>query len=89
MNGTLGLDRRQAEAESPALLGPVDGVRLTAWVGGAERSEFIRQSALIANAWVGGGAATALVTEADRHHFNIVDGLADPHHALTRTLLAP
>ena len=28
------------------------------------------------------------VVEPDRHHFNVVDGLADPDHALTRALLA-
>jgi arylformamidase len=88
MNATLGLDAAEAATESPALLAPVEGVRLTAWVGGAERSEFIRQSALIANVWLGLGAATALVEEPDRHHFSIVDGLQDRSHGLTRTLLA-
>ena len=88
MNATLKLDAAQAAAESPALLEPVAGTRLTAWVGGAERSEFRRQSALIANAWIGLGAETALFEEADRHHFNVIDGLADPSHGLTRTLLA-
>jgi len=28
------------------------------------------------------------VVEPDRHHFNIVDGLAHPDHPLTRTLIA-
>jgi arylformamidase len=88
MNATLKLDATEAAAESPALLEPRQGTRLTAWVGRAERSEFLRQSELIANAWVGLGAATALVEEADRHHFNVIDGLADPAHGLTRTLLA-
>jgi hypothetical protein len=37
---------------------------------------------------VGVGGATAYVEEPDRHHFNIIDGLADPAHPLTRTLLA-
>ena len=60
----------------------------TCWVGGGERAEFIRQSALLANAWVGVGGATAYVEEPDRHHLNIIDGLADPAHPLTRTLLA-
>jgi arylformamidase len=87
MNATLGLGEAEAAAASPALLEPVEGVRLTAWAGGAERSEFIRQSALIANVWLGLGAATALAVEPDRHHFSVVDGLRDPAHALTRTLL--
>ena len=88
MNATLRIDRAEAVAESPVFLEPIESVRVTCWVGGGERSEFIRQSALLANAWVGVGGATALVEEPDRHHFNIIDGLADPAHPLTRTLLA-
>jgi acetyl esterase/lipase len=88
MNAELRIDRAEALAESPALLEPMDGARITCWVGGGERSEFIRQNALLANAWTGLGAATAVVEEPDRHHFTIIDGLADPAHPLTRTLLA-
>lgn len=88
VNASLKLDEAEAIAESPALLRPLEGARLTCWVGAAERGEFVRQSALLANIWAGLGAATAAVEEADRHHFTIVDGLADPDHPLTRTLLA-
>jgi arylformamidase len=83
----LKLDEAEAIAESPALLRPLEGVRLTCWVGAAERGEFVRQNALLANVWTGLGAMTAVVEEADRHHFTIIDGLADPDHALTRTLI--
>ena len=58
-----------------------------AWVGQAERSEFVRQSALIANVWRGLGAETDLVVEPDRHHFDVIDGLADPGSPLTEALL--
>jgi arylformamidase len=34
------------------------------------------------------GAMTQKVEDPDRHHFNIIDGLTDPDHQLTRTLLA-
>lgn len=51
MNATLGIDEAEAVTESPALLEPMDGARLTCWVGAAERSEFVRQSALLANIW--------------------------------------
>ena len=88
LNETLRMDHAEAMAESPLFLEPVEGVRVTCWVGGGERSEFIRQSKLLANAWIGVGGATAYVEEPDRHHFNIIDGLADPTHPLTRTLLA-
>lgn len=88
MNATLRIDQAEAMAESPIFLEPLGGVRVTCWVGGGERAEFIRQSKLLANAWIGVGGATAYVEEPDRHHFSIIDGLADPVHPLTPTLLA-
>lgn len=87
MNASLNIDAAEARAQSPALLEPLAGARLACWVGAAERSEFVRQNALLANAWTGLGATTLRVEEPDRHHFNVVDGLADPAHALTVTLL--
>ncbi len=81
------LDGEQARAESPALKEPLPGARLACWVGAAERSEFVRQNALLANVWTGLGATTLVVEEPDRHHFNVIDGLADPAHGLTQTLL--
>ncbi len=87
MNATLSIDEQEALSESPALLRPIQGARVTCWAGGGERSEFLRQSALLANIWTGLGAATASVVEPDRHHFNVVDGLADPDHPLTRILV--
>jgi arylformamidase len=87
MNEKLGLDEAEALAESPALLRPMGGARITCWVGGGERAEFLRQNALLANIWTGLGAITSAVVEPDRHHFSVIDGLADPAHALTRTLL--
>jgi acetyl esterase/lipase len=88
MNKELRIDDAEAGAESPALLEPVDSIRLTCWVGGAERAEFIRQNALLANIWTGLGAATAVVVEPDKHHYSVLDGLTDAEHPLTRTLLA-
>lgn len=87
MNEVLRLDIDETRRESPALKEPLPGARIACWVGAAERSEFVRQNALLANAWTGLGATTLTVEEPDRHHFNVVDGLADPDHALTRTLL--
>jgi arylformamidase len=87
MNAGLHLDAAEARAESPVLLEPMSGAKLCCWVGAGERSEFIRQNALLANVWTGLGATAMTVEEPDRHHFNVVDGLADPEHALTRTLL--
>jgi arylformamidase len=87
MNADLKLDDAEANAESPVLLYPIEGARLTCWVGAGERAEFIRQNALLANIWTGLGAMTATVEEPDIHHFSVVDGLIDPEHPLTRTLL--
>ena len=86
MNATLRLDLAEARAESPALLEPRAGVRLTCWVGAAERAEFVRQSALLASAWRGCGLWTEAVAEPDRHHFDVIDGLADADHPLTAAL---
>ncbi|TPL95030.1 alpha/beta hydrolase [Mesorhizobium sp. B2-3-12] len=88
MNAALKIDEHEALTESPALLRPMDGVRITCWAGGGERSEFLRQNALLANIWTGLGAITNAVVEPDRHHYDVVDGLADPAHPLTRTLIS-
>ena len=74
-------------AESPALQEPRNGVPVTCWVGAAERPEFRRQNALLANIWTGCGVATRAVEEPDRHHFDVIDGLADPEHDLCRTVV--
>ena len=87
LNRTIGLDGEEAARESPALLEPAAHARLTCWVGAAERSEFLRQNALLANIWKGLGAETNCVEEPDRHHFNIVDGLLEPGHPLTLALM--
>lgn len=87
LNETIGLDMEEALKESPALLTPGADIRITCWAGANERSEFIRQNALLANIWRGLGAATACVEEPDRHHFNIMDGLLDLTHPLTVALM--
>ena len=83
MNETLRIDAAEAAAESPVKLRPVDGIGTAFWVGAQERPEFLRQTAMMGEAW---GAATTV--EPGRHHFDIVDGLADPGHGLVRTVLA-
>ncbi len=88
MNSQLNIDYQEAYRESPALLEPMPGARLTCWVGAAERSEFVRQNALLANVWRGLGAETEVVEEPDRHHFNVLDGMGDPDHPLTVALLS-
>jgi arylformamidase len=89
MNTDLRIDEAEALVESPALLEPMQNARVTCWVGSAERPEFVRQNALLANIWTGLGAKTRMIEEPGRHHFDVIDGLADPDHQLTRTLLSP
>ena len=78
---------REARGESPALLEPIFGTRLVAWVGADERPEFVRQNALLANVWTGLGAETQAVVEENRHHFNVIEGLEDSGSAMVQTWL--
>lgn len=87
LNADLRLDVAEAVAESPALLSPREGARVHVWVGADERPEFVRQSALLANVWTGMRAEMSLTVEPGRHHFDVVDGLADPESELTAALI--
>ncbi|MBT0957591.1 alpha/beta fold hydrolase [Alphaproteobacteria bacterium KMM 3653] len=87
MNQTLRLDVEEARAESSALHPPASQAEIIAWVGGGERPEFLRQSALLVENWGRQGANTRLVVEAERHHFDVIAGLTDPDAPLTRALV--
>ena len=84
MNDDLKLSEQEATTESPALLAPLEGSRVTCWVGGDELPEFKRQNDLLANIWTGLGAGMRVVHEAGMHHFSVVDSLAEQHSALTQ-----
>jgi arylformamidase len=86
MNGIFGLDLDEARRESPALLEPLPGHAITCWVGAAERPEFVRQTALLANAWAGFDVTMTHVVEAGRHHFDVIAGLERADHPLTLAL---
>lgn len=88
MNEILKLDDAEAVMESPALQYPVEGARLTCWVGADERPEFLRQNALLANIWTGLSAETRAVETPGRHHFDVIADLEDKDSALTRTLIS-
>lgn len=83
MNATLQIDAAEATNESPALLSPLPGVRVTAWVGTDERPEFVRQSEILGQAWPNVDVRHV----AGRHHFNILDPLCDANSPLTKTVL--
>jgi acetyl esterase/lipase len=86
MNDTLHIDAAEAAAESPALLAPAKGAKICAWVGLAERPEFVRQNALLANVWTGLGAETRVVEDEGRHHFDVIAGLTDPDSPIVAAL---
>jgi hypothetical protein len=81
MNKDFQLDEAGAEAESPVLC-PAPGVPVHVWVGAIERPVFIEQAGMLARVWDAG-----LTVEAGRHHFDVVEGLADPGSALCKAVL--
>ena len=87
MNQDFRMDKAEATGESAALKTPLSGVELVCWVGGDERPEFIRQSELLANIWTGFGIKTLSVVAEGEHHFDVIDGLADPTSPLCKALL--
>lgn len=88
MNDTLGLTASEATEESPALLAPVFGARVSIWVGGGERPEFIRQARLLDMIWNGLDAQTELIIDDNHNHFTILEGLRSPNTRICTALLA-
>lgn len=87
MNRTLRMDASEAARESPALVLPMPDARVTCWVGTKERPEFLRQNALLANIWTGLGARMAERRAEGRHHFDVIEDLANPGSPLIGALL--
>lgn len=87
MNDDFLLTMDSAVAESPALLTPRQNFDLVAWVGAAERPEFVRQNALLANVWSGCFVKTRCVEVAGQNHFTVIEGLADKNDPLTLALV--
>lgn len=87
MNAVLAMDTAETNAESPCLREPLDAIPLTAWVGGVERPEFVRQNALLANIWTGLGAETRCIVDTGRHHFDVIEALAAPDSPITAAFI--
>jgi alpha-beta hydrolase superfamily lysophospholipase len=85
MNERLRLDAQEAASESAALATPRPIDDVIAWVGARERPEFLRQSALLVEAWTRRGRNARLVADPGRHHFDVIEGLCDPAHPLALT----
>jgi acetyl esterase/lipase len=88
MNATLHLNEAEATRESPALLQPHPTASITAWVGGDERPEFIRQAQLLGRAWSALGANIICQINEGRDHFSVIEGLKDPDSRITHAFVA-
>ncbi len=89
-NADFRLDDAEAARLSPLLRQPTIGAPLLVAVGGDETGEFIRQSAILRDAWpnaVPKEGPAGMVIEG-RHHFDVVFDYTDPASALTRATLA-
>jgi arylformamidase len=80
LNGDLRLDTPSALKLSPAYLPPATRAPVMTCVGGSESSEFLRQNALLGSRWRGTVAGD--IAMPGKHHFSVIDGLADPASAL-------
>jgi arylformamidase len=88
-NADFRLDEAQARALSPALLKSRSHAPLLTMVGGAETSEFVRQTHLMWDAWPENRhpASGALVIP-ERHHFDVMFDYADAQSVVTQATLA-
>lgn len=82
MQDKLHLDAAECGAESPAFLPLRHGVRAHVWVGGQERPSFLWQARVLSEAW-----DCPWTVDPGRHHFDVIDGLADPASPLVATCL--
>ena len=81
MNETLGIDAAEAATESPARLALRDGVSAHVWVGAAERPAFLWQARVLSEEW-----SCPWTVDPGRHHFDVIDALADPASPLCGAL---
>jgi arylformamidase len=80
LNGDLKLDDASALELSPAFMPPATRAPVMSCVGGDESSEFLRQNALLRGHWRAAFAGD--IAMPGRHHFSVVDALADQRSAL-------
>jgi arylformamidase len=88
INNALGLDLETAKNASPRFWPPPKGRALTAAVGAAESSEFLRQSREIVERWGRAGLETEYLEVPRTNHFTVLDELTQPRSALSKGVLA-
>lgn len=82
MQDALRLDPAECAAESPARLARREGVGCHVWVGGQERPAFLWQARVLSEEW-----DCPWTVEAGRHHFDVVEGLAEAGSGLVEACL--
>ncbi|MCW1956910.1 MAG: alpha/beta hydrolase [Roseobacter sp.] len=82
MNADFKLDAAEAVAESPIFMGARVDCPVSVWVGGAERPAFLDQARWLSEAW-----GCALLEDAGKHHFDVVEPLAEPESEMLARLL--
>lgn len=87
LNEKLRLDPETAEKLSPLLWNGPRGKTFDAVVGAQESEGFREQTAAMAQAWGEQGVVTQSHELQDRHHFNIIAGLADPNSPMSQRIL--
>lgn len=83
MNADLRLDEVEVGRVSPLIWPVAPGRVFDAVVGGAESSEFLRQSRIVADAWRQKGVDARYEEIASANHFTVLDPLTDAASAMT------
>lgn len=83
MNTDLRLDVAEARDESPVLHSRLHDIETVVWVGAEERPAFLDQARWLADTW----PQTALQVAPGRHHFDVIEELAQSDSPLVRALL--
>lgn len=87
INRAMGLSIEEARRLSPLEWPAPKRGRFVAVVGGAESSEFLRQSRDLVRLWKEAGLDGRYHEVAAAHHFNVIAGLADPGDSLVGYLV--
>jgi len=88
MNSDLRLDGPEVQRVSPLKWPVARGRVFDAVVGGAESSEFLRQSRIVADDWRQRGVETRYEDIPGANHFTVLDPLSDPNSAMTARVAA-
>ncbi|MCG7628642.1 alpha/beta hydrolase [Epibacterium sp. MM17-32] len=83
MNQKFNMTAEDATAESPVEMQNRYDADVTVWVGGAERPAFLDQAIWLVEAW-----DADHVIAFEKHHFNVIEPLADPESDLVAVLTA-